>query len=54
MKHATYIGPRADLHGKGCLLLIKDGVAKAQFDNHNLKESHGWHEFPVNDFTLDL
>lgn len=56
MKQGTYIG--TDERLKDCRALIRKSPSLskllAQFDDLELSESHGWHEFDQKDFDVDL
>jgi hypothetical protein len=68
IRHATYVGPRADLRGRGALLMPSpsgDGAVQAQFDLNGTDMTEGndggplnylcfgWHDFPARDFRCD-
>lgn len=53
MRTATYVGVRARLRGKTCLIQdVPDvpGGVRAQFDDRRLKEAFGWWQFRKSDF----
>jgi hypothetical protein len=53
VRTATYVGIRARLKGKTCLIQDVEGVpggCKVQFDDLRLKEAFGWWHFRKRDF----
>ncbi len=54
---ATYSGKDERLRGKRALLTCEDaarGMLKAQFDDVNLPEAFGWHNFSIFDFDITM
>jgi len=52
----TYIGVRKRLKGKIALLREHPKTSTrlfAQFDSFSVPEAFNWHEFSVNDFSID-
>jgi len=55
MIKGTYVGSDLNLKGKTALLMYKDGGLLAQFDDRQTLGglAYGWHEFALEDFTVD-